>query len=281
MAATRIAPGKHQVVNVARVQDAVRNSIRRGALVPNGSWLAGLDRPKARRVVIVHGPAAMSDGVLKGAALSADVVLVEHIVAHIAATLALGRQELHPVQSPVGELIPVLAMVLEMIPDAIGDLEQFIPQLLSIVDTVVIAAQFNPPVTGDPMAVPFLAIGQVVAVLKGVGPLGRHKGLWHVVLAREKEDRHAHRLFVGLLRRDRLVELAARLAPDAIFGAGHRGQHPIARAIGKHLRPDGVARLCSKLPARDADDAVALHLCFQARAVEQRCQVGQPKSPLI
>ena len=76
---------------------------------------------EAGRVVVVHGPAAVGHEVVEAAA-GLDVVLGEDVVADVAAALALGGQELDPVQGPVGCFLLVRAAVLDVVPHAEGDL---------------------------------------------------------------------------------------------------------------------------------------------------------------
>ena len=105
-------------------------------------------------------------------------------------------------------------------------------------------------------------------------PGGRGKGLGATHLARLEEEAHAHRPAIGLLRGDRLAELAARLAPDAILGAGEGGQDAIARAVGVERCLDGVPRLGGPLPAAHARHPRAVHRGVVARAVQEEGDVG-------
>ncbi len=94
-----------------------------------------------------------------------------------------------------------------------------------------------------------LAVGQVLVGGVDVGPAGGMKGLRAVGLAGLDQAAHAHRLAVGLLRLDVLVELGARLAAHAELGAGQRRQDAVAGAVGEEVGLDGVPRLRRRLPA--------------------------------
>ena len=95
--------------------------------------------------MIVHRPAAEGDQVLK-LTLCLNVMLGQHVVADVAAALTLAGQEADPFQLPI--LCVMVAVVLDVIPDAEGDLEQIVADLLGIVDAVAVAAQLDPPEVG-------------------------------------------------------------------------------------------------------------------------------------
>jgi len=154
------------------------------------------------RVMIVHGPPAIRDDVRKGPP-RLNVALGDDVVSDVAAALALAGQEPDPVQNPV--LRAVVAAVLHMIPYAVDDLEQVVPQHFGVVNGVGLAPEFDPP--------PVRAGERVVAVrdlfVRGVDvrPVRRHKCLRAVRLASLQEEAHPHRVAIGDLGGDGFAEL--------------------------------------------------------------------------
>ena len=62
---------------------------------------------------------------------------------NISAAFPFSRKESNPFQLPV--LSVMVAMVFDVVPDAKGSLEQFIPDILSIVQYLLVSAKFDPP----------------------------------------------------------------------------------------------------------------------------------------
>jgi hypothetical protein len=194
-----------------------------------------------------------------------------------AAALALGGEELDPLEGPV--VGAVVAAVLDMVPDAERDAEKLFPYGLGVVDGVLLAAEFHPPIAEaeGPMLdleAAVLVEGELLCGVIAIGPRGRLEGLRAVVLPRLDEAGHAHRAFVCNLGCDGLAVLAASLAAHAEGVAGEGGEDGVAGAVGEDLRLDGVVGVSGELPARDALDDIARHRGVETGAVEKECEVG-------
>ena len=79
----------------------------------NGGRIPEAGGMKARRVVIVHRPAAVGDQVVKPA-FRLHLALAEHVVAEVPAALPLAGKELQPLQRPV--IRAVRTAVLDVVP---------------------------------------------------------------------------------------------------------------------------------------------------------------------
>ena len=258
-----VAAGEEEVFHVARVERAVRNVVR------------GLDADRdvgrgvtleAVGVVVVERPAAVGHDVGE-LAERFDVALGEDAVAHVAAALALAGEEADPVERPVRGA--VVAVVLVVVPEAVGDAQKLVAHLLGVGDGVLHAAKLEPPVVpaGGEGADPRLEVGVGGIDMR---PGRRREGLGRRHFARLDEAAHAHCAGVGLLMAERLAELGAGLAADAEVGARERREDAVARAVGEEFGADGDPLLRRRLPAGDGGDAVAVHLDLVARAVEEK-----------
>ena len=271
MCAADVAAGEEQVRDVARVEAAVRDAERARAV---GVLGAGAVVPEALRVVVVDLPAAVGDDVREVAA-GLHLALREHVVAEVASALALAGERADPLESEVAVLLPLLALVLDPVPHAVGDREELVAVPLRVADRVVRAADLDPPVVvvrrvgaavEDPA--PHVRRGEVDR------PRRRREVLRRLELHRLQEDRVAHRAGVGLGRRLALAVFGARLAADAVVGAGERREDGVAGAVGEEARGDLDPALRRALPRADgADRAVLRRLARADRGVEQERQV--------
>ncbi len=187
-----IASGKKEIGNVARVETAIGNSVRRGRRMKDGR-LTGIEN--AGRVVVVHGPAAVSDQVGE-LATGADVVLGQDVVADEAAIFPFAGKRAHPFQCPIFGLGTSVGAVLYVVPDAVADFHQIVADGLSVADRVLEAADLEPPEIGRVHAVD--AVRQIGFGFKAVGPTRGNEGLWLIGPAQLKEQGIAHRLFIAL-----------------------------------------------------------------------------------
>src|SRR5581483_11541026 len=94
--------------------------------------------------MIVHGPAAVSHGVIEIA--RGEIVLRENVIPDNTAAASFARHHPHPIQSEIGG-IRIVAAVLDVVPDAHHNREQFETNTLVLADDVAITAPFDPPVT--------------------------------------------------------------------------------------------------------------------------------------
>ena len=93
--------------------------------------------------VQVHGPAAVGDGIIEVGLLE-QVLLAQDVIADDAPAFALAGQQADLVEDVV--LGAVIAAVLDVVPQAEGDLPQFVADRLAVGDGVVdVAADLDPP----------------------------------------------------------------------------------------------------------------------------------------
>ena len=76
-----------------------------------------------------------------------NVVLGKNVCTDIAAALSLAGDASDPFESPIGCV--VVTVVLNVIPDAVCDLEELVAHFFGIVDAVIFAAKLEPPEVGQ------------------------------------------------------------------------------------------------------------------------------------
>src|SRR2546430_17486053 len=89
--------------------------------------------------MVVHGPAADRDGILKPPAH--QILLSQNVVAHQSAAAAFAGHHPDPLHRPIAAVRKVAA-VLDVVPNAHYDGEQLKADTLTIVNDVLIAAPF-------------------------------------------------------------------------------------------------------------------------------------------
>ena len=104
----------------------------------------GLGGVKATGMMVVHGPAAVGDQVFK-AAFRPDVVLGHDIVPHIPPGLPFARKNSDPVDVKIPIAFPIFRVIFQIVPQAVGQPQQLIPQFFGIPDRVLHSAQFQVP----------------------------------------------------------------------------------------------------------------------------------------
>ena len=97
---------------------------------------------KTGGVVVVDGPAAVSDGIVKAVA-GEDIFFIEDVVSDIAAAFPFAGEKSDPVDGEVFHA--VIAMIFHVIPDAEHGFKQFIAQGFGIGDGIIHSAEFDPP----------------------------------------------------------------------------------------------------------------------------------------
>ena len=270
MGAGDIPSGEHQVLDIPGVQapegDAVR--LAQAALLQMRAPL-GLHEEAAGQVVI-DLPAAVGHGVREyGMAL--HVLLLEDVVAHITAALPLAGQEAHPFQLPV--LGPMVAPVLDVVPGAEGDLQQFVPNCFGIGNAVLLTAQLYPVEVGiDGVDVMRLVVHLLIG-LEGVSPGGRGELHGMVGLPGLDEQAHAHGLAVCLRKAELLAELGLGLPAHPELGPGQGRENAVAGAVHEDIGLDGMPGVGGQLEAGDGDDLAAVHFRIAAGAVQQQLDV--------
>ena len=258
-----LPPGEEKIVDVHRIERTEGDAEgRRSRMV---------DRRRSRivdrfRMVIVHRPAAVADRIGEVAARF-HLFLRKNMVTDEPDALALARQRTDPVELP---LFPApVGMIFDILPDTVGDPVEFVADLLGVGDGVAHPAELHPPeVVSFRHQVPLRRglIGVVIGPLRGPE---RAVGLRPPQL---DQNRIAHRLFVGVFRRMRLVELIPRLAPHPVLRAG-KAQDAVAGTIGKEFPLHPVAGVFDQVPRGDRTDFPIFDFDRLHRGVEQHREV--------
>ena len=184
--------------------------------------------------MLVEIPAADADRVFHFAVQAHQVLLREHVIADQPPGFAFAGQHADPIERPIGRR-GMLARVLDVVPDAQHDRQQFEADPLVVADGVDLAAPFDPPIAifpGADAAEFELLVGDLA------GPGGRHKRHRPAEIARGEQDAAALRLAVGRDRRQRFAELVARFVAGAHLGPGLQSQPAVAGAIAKQFGGD-------------------------------------------
>jgi len=131
-----VAPGEEQVGYVDRMEHPKGDGVGGGGRQELRFLVDIAAVEKAHRVVVVQRPAAVSDHVVEGP-VRLDVVLSQDVRPDIAPAFAFAGQEADPLQLPgFGAMV---AVVLEVVPHAVGGLEQLVADLLGIVEYLLVA----------------------------------------------------------------------------------------------------------------------------------------------
>ena len=210
-----VSSRKNQITDILGDHATQRQAPGTGRRMPNGGatvWIV-----KALGKMIVHRPSRIGDKVLK-AAFRLHIVLGDGVFAHVATTFTLAGQKADPLQLPV--VGTVVAVVLDMIPYAVGDLDQLLAAGVGIVNAIPHASNLDPP-----EIVPQIvgAIGKVIVGGIAVRPIGRDKFHLVIGLTDLKQTTHAHGLLIGNVGRDRLPKLGLCLTSVAELGTRERG----------------------------------------------------------
>ena len=140
MAGTDVPSGAEQICDVGRVERAQRNGV---GLLKADAEIGLTTVFEAAGMVVINGPAAVGDGILKDDTVE-DILFVEDVIPHITAGLTFSGEEPHPVKSPVFK--SVIPVIFHVIPETEGDFQKLIPDLFGIPDGVTVAAEFKVPV---------------------------------------------------------------------------------------------------------------------------------------
>ena len=170
------------------------------------------------RRMIVHRPAADRHGIVKRAVAAHQIVLGQDMIAHNPPAPAFARDHPDPIHAPVGAG-RLVAGVLDVIPHAHHDGEQFVPDAFVVADGVDLPAPLDPPVA----VLPRVDRAKLELFASHLARPGRRpKRHRPTVIARGEENAAAQRLPVGLVEPERLVEFGLRFAPDPEVGARPR-----------------------------------------------------------
>ena len=223
--------------------------------------------------MIVHGPAAVCHDVFK-LSLAFYIVLGQGIVADIAAAFALARQNAYPVQAPVPVAFAQFGRVFDIIPQPIGNLEQFIADSFRIVNGIPIASQLQIPEIfrraghiGDAVGKVFLG--------KARRPVRGDKLAGGAFLARLDHAAHAHGLPVTGrdVPPDALPKIAFAFTAQAIRRPAERRKDAVAGTIRKQPRVDTMILLGGHPPAGDRGNAPVLHGAVVDRTIKQELNI--------
>ena len=146
------------------------------------------------------------------------------MVADVADTLPLAGKKAHPVELPV--LSVVIAPVFDVIPDAEGHLEKLIPNLLGVVDAVLLPAELHPPIIHPRIVQIVVSIGEV-RFLVHIGPVGRSEGYRMIGLPRLDHTADPHGLPISRDRGDIFAILVSCLPAYTIVRPAHGSEHTV------------------------------------------------------
>ena len=120
MTDTDIPSGKKQVRNIFGIERTVGDSVRGGRRMENrGLFL----RIESGRIVVIHGPAAVSNGIFKLSA-AADIILIHDVIADISAAFPFSGEESNPVKFPISVFFCFRRIVFDVIPDPEGKFQK-------------------------------------------------------------------------------------------------------------------------------------------------------------
>ena len=256
-----VSAGKEQVVDVLRVERPVGDPVGLRSGVEDGGSAGVVER---RRVVVVHGPAAVADHVVK-LALFFHIVLGQHMIADVPDIFPFAGEHADPFDLEIfGD---AFTAVLGQIPDAEDDLRQFVPDLFCVSDRILFPAGLHPPevVAGGNGAVVPLFLEHM---RKGQG----FKGFMHVGVFSLDQDGVPHGLVVCHFGSVTFVVLASGFPSGAEFGTGDP-ENGVTGAVRKEFCIDRVLFLRRQLPGIDRLDTGAVHFHAVAGTVQQQGQV--------
>lgn len=95
-------------------------------------------------MMIVHAPASVGHDIIE-TPLCAHIVLGEDVVPKVPSALPLAGQGADPFDGPVLRLVFLGGMVLDIVPDAVSDAHQVIPDSFGVANGVVQSTDLNPP----------------------------------------------------------------------------------------------------------------------------------------
>ncbi|MGX1486326.1 hypothetical protein RKD45_005402 [Streptomyces griseus] len=251
-----VPPGEVQIRDVRRVEGAQRD-VEDAVRVPLAR--AGLLGVHALYGVEVDRPAAEGDPVLELTLLE-DVLLGEDVIAQEAAVLALSGEAADPFQGQVRR-VRELAGVLDVVPDTHDHGLELVADALVVVDGVEFAAPLDPPVVAAVVAGAQDAVAQDGRGRQVLGVGGRYELHRPARVPAVEEDRRAEQSLVRLGGRPGLAELAPRLTPDAVAGAGEVAEQAVPGAVEELARVKGDAALRAHHPA-----GAGVHLAPVVRA---------------
>ena len=149
----------------------------------------------------------------------------------------------------------MIAAGLHMVPNAVADLEQVLAASVGIVNTIPLTANLYPPKV---VVLSVILMGQVGIGLVDVSPIGRGELDLMVGLTYLEKTAHSHRLFIGNVGGNALVEFRLCLSAVAVICTRKRSENRVARAVGKILCGYDVEGLGIKLPRLDGLNFVLL-----------------------
>ena len=177
----------------------------------------------------------MSDAILKGDRFH-EVVFGQDVVADDAARLAMPRHPAEPLEHPVVSAVAVT--VLDVVPDAHHDRQQFVADGFLVLDSIHLAAIFDPPVAVVELAV--VAVMGEVVLGELAGESGRAERHRRADILGDPEQRGTHGLVVRALGIG-LVEFVRALAADPTCGTGLGSQASVTSAVNEEAALDDKA----------------------------------------
>ncbi len=223
---TDIASGEQEIGNVAGIQTAEGDGIK--PVEVGGSEGRLIRHIHAAGRVNIDGPSTVGDGVLKNFSVP-EIGFRENMRAQEASGFAFGRDGAHPVERPIGG-IGMIPGIFDVVPNPESDPQEFVADHFIVLDGVVLAAPFEPPISI------FVAVdGTVFEILfcKAANPGGGKKRAGRFVFFPGDQNRAAERVFVGLVLGETFSEVAFCLASDVVVGSSLEGEFAVTGTIGE------------------------------------------------
>ena len=270
--AAYVASCEHKVVNVLGIEGTEGNTVGLGEAALLQMTLALSAHVEAAGQVVVDLPAAVRNCVGELTA-RLNVVLGDNVIANVSAAFALSGQEADKVELPV--VCAVVALILDVIPNAKGDLEKLIASLFGVAKGINHTAKLNPIEVCVYLVKTFvgLEVHFFVCVIC-VRPDGRNVLYLVVGLVSLDHKAHAHGMAVRYLKAKLLAKGVLGLTAYHIFGVGDLCKNAVSRAIHENISFNGVPCVCGELESGYALDVTVGGVRIANGAVENKLDVG-------
>ena len=228
--------------------------------------------------MLIQCPAAVGHGIVKEMVFH-QILLPQDVIAHDTAGFPLARHIAHPVQREIRRTM--VTAVFDMIPNTVENLQQFIADILTVSDDIILpAAQFDPPVAGvnarlgppDGFAVAVLAVLQILFRVS-IGPVGLVEGHRMAHVHGGEHQGVAHGEAVCHVLRMGLIEGFLRLTAHHVIRPRKVGKGTVAGGIDENIRLDDELLFCGQLGSEDFFDSSAIHLHIDHGGVQHQGQI--------
>ena len=193
--------------------------------------------------VVVHGPSCISDSILKLSACF-HIVLVNYISTPIPSAFSLSREKTNPVQCPV--FTAMVTIVFHVIPYTESNFQQFVTEIVRVVDAVSHTPKLYPPEIGVYSVV---CLGHIGIGRKFICPFRRGIRLRMVHFPVHQNTAHAHSFCVPLHGSNGFVEFRPCFSAHDMFRTGKGGKDGVTGTVRKKSGRDGVVGFAVQGPA--------------------------------